>query len=163
MTSIGNISDARMIHRWVNEADRKYGRSERAWQEEAPEGWEFLGSGCFRSVWRSPEGIAYKVQHGKGSSQSNEEEYDNLQRASRCEIPEGVRLPAASLYEVGEERVIAMEAISGSTLGYYGGDDRWRYYSLMHACEAAFRLEDLHDENVKVDEGGYLVVVDFGG
>lgn len=166
MQRIGNISDARLISVWVNEGEREYGRSKRVWDGEAPEGWEYLDSGSFRSVWRSPDGIVYKVQHNPQSRTDNQDELDNLAFAHSKGAPEGARLPRAWGWNFDDHAVvIAMEWIRGVRLGdyRYESDEEYdRLYDLMNRCESRFHLLDLHDENVIVDENGYLVPVDFG-
>lgn len=165
MHSIGNREDAQAILSWVRGFEVKYGRPKCTWrsQAHAPEGWEFLGSGCARSVWRSPAGVAYKVGHQKGSYQ-NEQEIKNLAWAWNEEVPAGCRLPRFDRFEVDDETVIVIEAIEGMTLSEYSRkhDSSNGYYSLMNEIEHRFRLGDMHDENCLVDKDGLLVPVDFG-
>jgi RIO-like serine/threonine protein kinase len=159
---VGNAHDAALIYRWLYESEREYGRSQRVWDAKAPDGWEFLGSGSFRSVWRSPEGVAYKVQHTSRTSQSNEGEYRTLQEARLCKLPERVRLPLASLFEVDNCFVIAMELIRGPRLYDYQGADQSDLMEILYEVEVTLEMGDLHSENAMVDEDGMLVPVDFG-
>lgn len=164
MHSIGNERDARTILEWVIPHREKYDAPRCAYSESAPEGWEFLGKGSFRSVWLSPEGVAYKVDHqtDRWSDQSSQE-LVNLTRAwLRERTIEGCRLPKFHGYEFGGEVVVAIEAIKGSRLYDYDGPGRDQLYDLLSDIEDAYRLTDMHDENVMVDEDGYLVPVDFG-
>ena len=72
---VGNARDAEFIHEWVRSHMSDWCRPSDDAQENPPEGWEYLGSGSFRSVWRSPDGVAYKVQHRPNSMQSNNVTY----------------------------------------------------------------------------------------
>lgn len=163
MDTIGNARDARFILDWVNPSGLEYGRPRVVSQGFAPLGWRYLGSGSFRSVWRSPDGVAYKVQHGvRLGSNGNEQEYENLLKAQRCELPDGVRLPSGFLYYYGERTVMAMEVIEGVTLDGYEGHLRCIMYDLLSQCEHILKLWDLHDQNAMVDEDEILVLVDLG-
>lgn len=163
MDIIGNRRDARFILDWVSRSEKEYGRPKVAWAGSAPLGWEFLGVGSFRSVWRSPDGVAYKVQHDKGyGNNGNEQEYENLLRAQKCELPDGVRLPRGFLFTEGDYTVMAMEAVDGVTLDDYRGNLRDMFYNMLSVCESALKLWDLHGDNAMVDENGTLVLVDFG-
>lgn len=160
---IGNYEDAKLIHDWVYDSGECYGRPMVVEDGKAPEGWDYIGQGTFRSVWRSPGGVAYKVQHQKRSMQSNDEEYANLEQARSCDLPEMVRLPEAALFDFGDVSIIAMELIDGPRLFDYDGPDEDDYYDAIHACQAILRLDDLHDENCVVDTwGGKVVIVDLG-
>lgn len=162
MHSIGNADDALTILRWVRDAPKRYGRPE----GDGPEGWEHLGSGSFRSVWLSPEGVAYKVNHSTYDSQMADE-ITNLQEAwrRRGDLPEGCRLPSFQDYQVGGEYVIAVERIDGETLGDtdMGDPEKDEMYRLLNRIENLFKLWDMHGDNAMVDQDGMLVVVDFGG
>jgi RIO-like serine/threonine protein kinase len=164
MHSIGNEHDAQTILFWVRSHPKEYGRPSCVTRQQAPEGWEYVGRGSFRSVWRSPEGVAYKVGHYEDDYQSSEE-VSKLKYAWEQEVPEGCRLPKFSAYYPDNDIVVAVELIEGETLYEYGessgpfGD----YYDLLQDIEDRFRLSDMHDENAIVDRDGYLVPVDFGG
>lgn len=165
MHGIGNEKDAQLILNWVRSSPDLYGRPEVVEEGLAPEGWRFIGSGSFRSVWCSPEGVAYKVEHddGYGSCQS-EQEVVNLEKSWEKGAPKGCRLPKFSEFIVDDTYIIAMELIKGITLHEYGKSDGpfGDYYDLMNVIENRFRLTDMHNENVMVDEDGYLVPVDLG-
>lgn len=165
MHGIGNERDARTILEWVTPHRRKYEAPTCAWSRSAPEGWKFLGRGSFRSVWLSPEGVAYKVDHNRDDwSDQSTQELVNLTRAWRKgHTIEGCRLPKFHGYELDGEVVVAIEAINGVLLWEYRGADRNTMYDLISDIEREYRLIDMHDENVIVDQDGYLVPVDFGG
>jgi len=164
MHSIGNESDAHLILEWVRSYPREYGRPVCVVRGEAPEGWEYIGRGSFRSVWKSPEGVAYKVGHYQDEDQSTEEVY-NLRQAWREGAPKGCRLPQFSAYYPDGDIVIAIELVEGETLDSHGGSSGpfGDYYDLLNECEDRFHLGDLHGENAIVDKDGYLVPIDFGG
>lgn len=162
MHNIGNEHDAQTILHWVRDHSSEYGLPSCVEQESAPYQWEFIGHGSFRSVWLSPEGVAYKVDHSSGRWDGQcREEIDNLKKAWEKGVIDGTRLPKFSEYGFGGEVVVAIELIKGSTLGRYSGDSR-DYYSLMREVEYRYDLCDIHVENVMVDEEGLLVPIDFG-
>lgn len=163
MHNIGNEHDALTILHWVRGHGTEYGMPLCVTHESAPYQWEFVGHGSFRSVWLSPEGVAYKVDHSSGRWGGQcQEEIENLKAAWERGVIDGTRLPKFSEYDFGDEVVVAIELIKGSTLTRYSGDSS-DYYGLMREVERYYRLEDLHSENVMVDEDGTLVIVDFGG
>ena len=162
MHNIGNFHDAQTILHWVRSHEREYGIPLCALDAAAPLGWEYLGRGSFRSVWRSPEGVAYKVGHSSGYNQCGEE-ISNLGYAWREGAIDGVRLPRFDSFEVEGETVVAIEVIDGQTLDRYRGRERSRLWSLMRKIETTYQLWDMHDQNCMVDLDGYLVPVDFGG
>lgn len=163
MHNIGNEHDALTILHWVRGHDTEYGMPLCVTHESAPYQWEFVGNGSFRSVWLSPEGVAYKVDHDSGRWNGQcQEEIDNLKMAWKKGAIDGTRLPKFSEYNFGDEVVVAIELIKGSTLSRYSGE-RNNYYSLMREVERYYRLCDIHTQNVMVDEEGLLVPIDFGG
>lgn len=165
MHAIGNEHDALTILHWVREHSREYGMPWCVEHREAPLGWEFLGHGSFRSVWLSPEGVAYKVTHDDYDYQSTEE-VSKLKIAWERGPVEGCRLPQFAAFYPNGEIVVAQERVVGCTLYEYGGrksPSGLDYYDILSEIEDAYRLDDMHDENAIVDEDGYLVPVDFGG
>lgn len=172
METVGNAEDARFIHEWH---ERRFDGGFEAYAKEsdAPKGWKFLGAGKYRSVWRSPEGVAYKVEHNpyRGYGQTNSEEYDKVRFAWSCDPLADVRLPRVELYSLRDDvDVIAMECISGKTVSDQWGDRYWlipQYVEdvIEEMCHA-YGLHDLHSGNVMVtehEEGQYeLTPVDFG-
>lgn len=163
MHNIGNEHDAQTILHWVRSHSSQYGVPYCVEQESAPYQWEFVGHGSFRSVWLSPEGVAYKVDHSSGRWNGQcQEEIENLKAAWEKGTIDGTRLPKFTEYDLGDDIVVAIELIKGSTLSKYSGDSR-DYYSLMREVERYYRLRDIHTENVMVDEEGLLVPIDFGG
>lgn len=170
MHNIGNDHDARTILLWVRSHPGQYSVPKCAIDGEAPKGWEFLGKGSFRSVWRSPEGVAYKVNHSTYDYQS-EREVENLQRAWKREPFKGCRLPRFDRFDIDDEVVVAQEAVDGPTLYRYAyGESDTGYrsvdsddlYGMLNTLSEYYGIADMHDENVLVDEEGLLVPVDFG-
>lgn len=173
MNVLGNSQDAKLIYQWVHgQRDKRDPYAYSRGSMGAPEGWEFLGYGSFRSAWRSPEGVCYKVEHyysGWANDSDNSKEYKNWSRWSReCILPERVRLPDLTYFENGGKPVIAMECVKGVTLtawrrrpGNEGGYEAYR--KLMFKAEDEMDgMCDMHGENVMVEEEtGDLVVVDL--
>jgi RIO-like serine/threonine protein kinase len=159
MHNIGNEADAKFILEWVSKGRKSCDVP----SAKAPEGWEFLGRGSFRSVWRSPEGVAYKVNHSAYDSQSRSE-VRNLRRAWLKKTPKGCRLPRFAEYRPAGEVVVAMEVIKGKTLhAKYGYPDCLNYHREEYrSIERTYRLDDMHEQNVMIDEDGLLVPVDLG-
>lgn len=163
MHNIGNITEAGEILSWVRRYSHEYGIPDCVRSESAPEGWAYVGHGSFRSVWRSPSGVAYKVNHTVEDCQ-NRDEVENLMEAWVRGVPEGCRLPRFDLFEVDEESVVAVELIRGKVLRDCRDRASWDVLvSLLRQVERKFDLCDLHTDNAIVDEDGLLVVVDFGG
>ncbi len=163
MHEIGNYHDALTIRTWVRESGDDY-LPRCSLTREAPEGWTFMGRGSYRSVWRSPEGVAYKVSHNTRYHDQQGDEAKALKRAwEEIEPLEGCRVPKFNQFDVNDELILAVEAIDGTTLDEYKGDDRDVYYEMLHALEQHYRVGDLHNENVMIDSGGQLVIVDLGG
>lgn len=163
MHGIGNEHDAQTIYFWVASQRREYDKPLCAYSKEAPLGWEYVASGSFRSVWRSPEGVAYKVEHCQTDySHQSAEEIENLKKAWEKGAPEGCRLPRFDEFRVDGEVIVAVEYIDGPTLYEYDGPEN-DLYERLEQCEFRFALSDLHDENALVDDDGLLVPVDLGG
>jgi hypothetical protein len=163
MQGIGNAEDARLIREWVRGSDSLYGMPEVVEQGHAPEGWSYVGSGMCRSVWRSPEGVAYKVCHSAIHDSQQISEAANLQVAWTKEAPEGCRLPRFNSFDINDEIIVAMELIKGRRLRDSHPNKRGHFYEVMRDVTDVFRLRDMHDENVIVEEGTELLVpVDFG-
>lgn len=167
MHNIGNAHDARTILEWVRDHD-----TEDSWRpscvedRKAPEGWEYVGAGSARSVWRSPEGVGYKVSHRLGYGQCAGEIRKLKEVWEKGAIP-GVGLPLFSSFTLDEEIVVAIELIDGVRLIDYhtqtSNDEAEKYYILMHKVETTYSLWDMHDENCVVEKStGNLVPVDFG-
>lgn len=163
MHGIGNEHDAQTILFWVRSHDAKYGKPSCVIHEEAPLGWTYLGSGSFRSVWLSPEGVAYKVNHMSSYDSQSGDEIENLERLWKSGTLPGCRLPKFSSFTVDREPVVAVERVHGVTLREYEGDDWDMFYDIMNNLSNKLRLFDVHDENVMVDRDGILVLVDLGG
>jgi len=160
--SIGNAKDAESILIWVRWTGLTRNDCEMGRIPETPEGWTYVGHGSYRSVWLSPEGVAYKVNHNPRWCRQTEEELEKLVDAWEMETPEGCRLPKFDRFEVDDETVVAIEYIKGLRL-IDVPRDRDELYDLLEECQDHYRLRDLHDENVIIEEGtGYLVPVDLG-
>ena len=169
MHGLGNYHDAQTIYQWVRSHGSKYGRPSCCEDRSAPDGWEYVGAGCARSVWLSPEGVAYKVGHNDWAERQQRGEIDNLTTAWELGAPEGVRFPKFDSFDIdiedGQETVVVIELIVGDRLYDYAAkshDERDRLYDRLALCETRLKLVDLHDENALVDEDGLLVPVDFG-
>lgn len=165
MHNIGNEHDARTILEWVRRHPSEGWRMPTCVLDGvAPNGWEYVGRGSFRSVWRSPEGVAYKVGH-RSEPNWNQclDEIANLKKAWSHGAIEGVRLPRFNSFEVDGEVIVALELIEGKRLCDYEGYDRRALAALARDVEEEYGLGDMHDQNCIVDGDGLLVPIDFGG
>lgn len=167
MHGIGNISDASLIRNWVRSSPKKnnWSRPDCVYQSHAPEGWEYLGSGSFRSVWLSPEGVAYKVLHSEGDYDNQQQgELDRLASAWNTELPDRCRVPKFQSYTLDGEIITAVERINGRVLeDLYGDVDYDEYVTIKSIASRKLGLYDTHNENCMVDEDTKeLVLVDLG-
>ncbi len=164
MHNIGNEHDAQVILCWVRESPREgWGVPSRALDKVAPDGWEYVGRGSYRSVWRSPEGVAYKVGHHDSRWNQCLDEVTNLKAAWEHGAIDGVRLPRFNSFKIDGELVVALELIEGERLCDYEGLNRRELASLIGDIEDEYGLSDMHDQNCIVDADGLLVPIDFGG
>lgn len=161
---IGNRGYAMYIRDWA--------RSEQETEEwrglprRAPAGWKYLGSGCFRGAYLSPDRVVYKIQMhpGRWVGQTNIEEYRrwwNLRLSYRA--PEGVRWPLVNCFQFeGGDDINAMDYV-GRTLHQYNGPDRNKYVAAARSCAWNLGLSDMHHGNLAVDEVRKLLVpIDLG-
>lgn len=163
MHNIGNFHDAQAILCWVRESPAgDWGIPPRVLDKDAPNGWEYVGRGSYRSVWRSPEGVAYKVAHRNSRWNQCLEEITNLKAAWEYGAIKGVRLPRFNSFEIDGELVVALELIEGERLCDYEGYDYEELMCLMGDIEDEYGLGDMHDQNCIVDTDGLLVPIDFG-
>lgn len=160
---IGNETDAEFIRDYVMDIEGDYYRD----GSVAPEGWQRLGSGCYRSAWLHEEsGVVYKVQHTYSNSwQSNEGEADTLRRHFFKKMPKGCRLPRFRYFALDGRGVIAMERFSRllRDVGYY--QDTEGYHNRLSDLQDALRgVSDFHGGNLAIDEENKLLVpIDLGG
>lgn len=167
MHGIGNVSDATLIRTWVRDSPKrsKWGRPDCVHKGYAPEGWKYLGSGSFRSVWLSPEGVAYKVLHTPEDYDNQQRgELDCLARAWEIELPARCRVPKYQPYVFEGEIITAVERINGKTLDdSYGEDDYDEFATIKSIASRRLGLQDMHGDNCMVDENTReLVLVDLG-
>lgn len=166
---IGNAQEAEFIRDWYVK-DQEKPREERS--EGAPEGWERLGSGCYRVAFLGPSGAVYKVQQRYPKhlndyyGQSNAGEAATLRRLMFRKLPRGCRFPRYQLFELDGRTVIAMEKFDKLLKDYSSYSDEGRlYYDLQrHLVSALSELWDFHGGNLAVDEANkQLVPIDLGG
>jgi len=161
---IGNRGYAAYIRDWVRD-EQKRERLEYACPCQAPDGWKYLGQGCYRAAYLSPDGVVYKVQNHPNSGQSNIAEYRRwwaLRLTHR--MPEGSRFPALSFFSVDGvlDGVNAMEYLE-KTLNRYRGDEYYKYSDILHVVACQLDLWDMHHGNAAVDEkNGLIVPIDLG-
>jgi len=160
---IGNRGYAMYIRDWVR--DTPEGKGYYDSPRYAPAGWKYLGQGCFRAAYLSPDNVVYKVQHQPGYvGQSNLREYKryNFLRLS-YRMPEGARFPLLRFFELdNSDGVNAMDHV-GTTLNRYGGEDYYEYSEVLRVVSRRLSLWDMHHGNAAVDEVNKLIVpIDLG-
>ena len=150
---IGNLEEAQFIYNWY--------RNERADYYDRPDGWEYLGSGCYRTAYLSPSGVVYKVEQSENSWQSNKGEYETWKRLYlNCKMPEHSRLPKLSYFPVGRSGVIAIERFYRplkSIRAYDNGLD-FNTSDVQRAIQAATKVDDLWGSNIYLDEEQKVLV-----
>lgn len=160
MHGIGSLEEAEFIVGYIERRSKDYSGLRAEDGVGAPQGWEFLGAGCDRSVWGSPSGVAYKVPHNPDDQAQSENEISHLDWAWKLTPPEGCRIPQFDSFWVNDILVVAMEVVRGECL--YRIDDNADLRRLARICQEVYGLRDLHTENVMLDTEGVLVPVDFG-
>lgn len=159
---IGNIEEATLILRHVRSYQEGQG-----WlycTPGAPEGWEVLGSGCYRIAYLSPSGVVYKVQLHRDSLQSNEGEFRNIREQFFRKMPIGCRLPRVGLFQADGEHVIAMEHFTQllRNFSYYSWEGG-KYHAALDRLKSAVPISDMHAANVAVDvENDQIIPIDWG-
>lgn len=124
----------------------------------AEDGWVHLGSGCYRSVWLSPSGIAYKVQVATWSDSNMQEimTYTDSPRVSTCGR---VRLPRMRGIDVPGTTcpVLAVEYIDPPAVCYSIPSD------IERICARMWGVNDVHLFNVFPDpaDPDKWVCIDF--
>lgn len=161
---IGNRGHAMHIREWVRaeQENEPYGDLPRS----GPDGWQFIGSGCYRAAYLSPDNVVYKVQRTPGlwSGQANIAEYQKwwaLRLSYR--MPEGARFPVMSCFTFeGNDDVNAMDYV-GKTLNRYDGENYYKYSATLRVVSQTLGLWDMHHGNAAVDEkNGLIVPIDLG-
>ena len=161
---IGNRGYAMYIRDWARVEQK--GRRWEYLPDHAPAGWKYLGSGCYRSAYLSPDNVVYKIQYTPGvyCGQPNIGEYRRWwDLRLRYREPEGVRWPLMNCFRFeGGDDVNAMDYV-GKTLSQYYGPDRDKYVSAARLCSWNLGLSDMHHGNLAVDEERKLIVpIDLG-
>lgn len=163
---IGNRGYAMYIREWVRDTQRSDNLGTYSTPRRAPEGWQYLGQGCYRGAYLSPDSVVYKVQiyPGRYSGQPNIDEYQRWWRLRLLfrEV-EGMRWPLMNCFEFeGGDDINAMDHV-GQTLSQYDGVDRQHYVSAAQRCGWSLGLSDMHHGNLAVDEKRKLIVpIDLG-
>lgn len=161
---IGNAEEAEFIHYWYHAKWDQF-------SETAPEGWEYLGEGCYRTAYLSPTGVVYKVQQSEsGGWQTNAGEWEVWKRLYfGCKMPVHSRLPKMYYHALaGRENlgVMASERFNKSLGDYpaYARQDETDYWSVLDSVRKATGVSDLYSTNLMIDEENKLLVpIDLGG
>lgn len=169
---IGNAREAEFIRDWYMEYQAK------SWAEQgligdAPEGWEWLGQGCYRTAFLAPSGVVYKVQGHypkRGTyhcGQTNAAEAASFRKFMFRKLPRGCRFPRFQLFELDGRTVIAMEKFDKLLKDFNSWDngEGSKYWKLhQEVQEVLHEVYDAHGGNFAIDvENGQLVPIDVGG
>ncbi|HEY6021151.1 MAG TPA: hypothetical protein VIY48_14980 [Candidatus Paceibacterota bacterium] len=146
MEPIGSLAEAKQVE------DFRHNR--------CAEGWQYIGSGAYRSAYLSPSGVVYKRQYS--SDALNGDPYDCnrkeavLYKEFADKSPNGVRLAPCYLHSNG---VLAMEYIDGESLDYFQPEPA-HLFKLVQQFGAMLNLWDLYGNNIK-HCNGEAVIVDY--
>jgi hypothetical protein len=174
MTTIGNSALAKDLFISVM-GPNHYGDG----KPDAP--WTYLGSGCYRTAYlHKPTNVVYKI----GDSWTNKAEAlnaRNLRRKSTRSLPFDLYIPHTRTYTFksmsrhGDPAVIiSQEFAAKAKYTACKMDETWRddrkctckqalcYYDVQCAVAEWSGLEDLHSENLLVDNKGRFWVIDLG-
>lgn len=159
---LGNESSAEFIRDWSVLMSKHYRE-----QEQTPDGWVRLGSGCYRVAYLNAlEGIVYKVERRYGSAynQTNEGEFQQLRSMRLTTLPKGIRLPRYHLYSLDGRAVAAMEYLPKLLASFSRYGEGQTYWNLRgKLCETFPDLWDMHGDNIAVDENTKEIVpIDLG-
>lgn len=163
---IGNRGYAMYIREWAREKQRADNLGSYQLPREAPDGWKYIGQGCYRAAYLSPDGVIYKIQvtPGRFCGQSNADEHKRWWqlRIKHREI-EGMRWPLMNLFRFEEgDDINAMDYVGPTLSSYYGPDYR-KYVELRTRCAWHLGLSDSHNGNFAIDEKlALLVPIDLG-
>lgn len=134
-----------------------------------PEGWEFLGEGCYRAAFLAPDGVVYKVQHYTEGADSteNEDEYANFKRASKRIVLDSMGTCRLAPCYLWDDNVLAMEYVPVAEYAMEESDDPyspdaftiraqrlWGYFTRHNIFDAAAK-------NLWFDAKGILTMVDY--
>lgn len=151
MTRIGSRKTAKLLVESLNETSR------------APEGFNLIGSGSFRSVYlHVEENVVYKVDDGYDDGDyDNVREYRNAKTLRRMADENGVigkhiRIPAVTGYDINGSFVIAMEYVGGTM----GATARVPNAARKELYKIG-KFHDMHGYNYKYDNG-YIIPIDMG-
>lgn len=163
---IGNRGYAMYIREWVRDTQRAEGLGNWSTPRWAPDGWQYLGQGCYRGAYLSPDKVVYKIQvhPGRFSGQPNFDEYRRWWKLRlRFREMDGMRWPLMNCFEFeGGDDINAMDHV-GKTLSQYDGPDRQHYVTAAQTFSWHVSLSDMHHGNLAVDEERKLIVpIDLG-
>lgn len=137
---------------------------------ELPEGWERLGSGCYRVAYLSPSGVVYKVQghydkDGDQRWQSNFSEVRNLRRHQLKRFPKGCRLPRWNSFEFPDGKiVVAMEKFDRLLSSLSWREREATREAMSRMLNVVDGIHDTHNANIAYDEKtNEVVIIDWGG
>jgi len=164
---IGNEVDARFIRDWYREmTGNAYSDAPR----RTPEGWEYVSSGCYRSVYlHVKSGVVYKIEREPGYSggQTNRGEFNNLRQFRFKRLPKGCRFPRWMFFDFGDgDDIIAMEYFTHLLNRYSRYNEQgFKHWENLRKIQNVLRgLWDLHGANLAVDQTTEeLVPIDLGG
>lgn len=146
---------------------------------EMSEGWAFLGAGCSRNAYLSPEGVVYKVGDGEANRLEVRNSHRLRARAGKSEL---WRIPRANIHHVrntsaetwpASRYVVAMEFVPSSDRSFHCakwfGSDYAKCNCGQTPCidehrqvaRRMFGISDLHDENVIVGQDGKFWIIDI--
>lgn len=152
---IGDLESAMLIY----QADRK---------ADVPNGWNRVGSGCYRNVYRCPNGVVYKVCKSiyKSSEDNVVENIAYRKIVQENLTKEGWRVAPVDSYSFVEDSthvtVNTMEFVEGEHEKLDGPyRDHYELYQQIDSAFQAFGLVDGHPGNYIVTGNGEKVIIDL--
>jgi len=154
--------------------------------KDETEGWHVLGSGGTRTCWLGPDGVAYKVTEAGNrygwSAKANAREYRRVKKYRgpkwKTVLEEQlVRVPDATLWQLEDRAVLAMEYVEDSGIkvecGTYPDYDicKCRKFGEHRICFSVllddylttkYKMDDMFWGNVILDKSGWFNVIDLG-
>lgn len=118
-----------------------------------PKGWQYLGSGSYRSAYLSPTGVVYKVNDDDSYYGSNDSEWDNYLRIEGMVLPSWLRIPRMQLYGdvMAAEYVDMSNALEWCTFDECLCGGIWRGMCQVYLHDEVnelLNISDMHNDNL---------------
>lgn len=145
--------------------------AERAFNENdaenysAGDGWEYVGSGAWRSVFAHPSdpNVVYKIMHDSATDKRGDVWGSNTQEAANAayfaDLP---YIPEVTLYHVGDRTVNAIPRFLPIPYPRYGTPEYDEYRKMTRKIEQETGIGDVKEANLGMDNSGNVFLIDLG-